>query len=109
MEDEPSIKIGYRANARNKSVSAESAAKSKLSGGSVETNRKLAGNSTTGKAADGQKMGMFARTGSAFGCSLDATIAAKLDREKYVDNMKNDTMWTSMGANCRLLGGQTAR
>lgn len=54
MDDEPSIKIGFRANARNKSVNAEQAAKAKMSGGSVETNRKMGGNT---KSADGQKMG----------------------------------------------------
>lgn len=57
MDDEPSIKIGYRANARARSVNAEQAAKAKMSGGSVETNRKMVGNSSMGKASDGQKMG----------------------------------------------------
>lgn len=55
--DEPSITIGFRASGRSKSVNASTAADAKLSGGSVETSRKMGGNSSIGKGTDGQKMG----------------------------------------------------
>lgn len=56
--DEAPVVIGYRANQRSKTVTGDAAAKSKLQGGSVSTDRKMAaGNSSTMKASDGQKLG----------------------------------------------------